>query len=149
MLQYTIAIPLSIFNINQVIFKEQSSNKILPNSTFCKVMYSTQDCHITSIPLYITLHEQANHTKYKYFIDKEKSKQVITQIKNIEEKLLDKYNYTMHNKIPIYKLTNQILKGMIKLQDDYKKTNHFIIKIIGIWETQFEYGITYKISNHL
>tara|TARA_X000001036_G_C20685886_1_gene807595 strand:+ start:3084 stop:3533 length:450 start_codon:yes stop_codon:yes gene_type:complete len=149
MFQYTIAIPLSIYNINKVIFKEQSSNKILPNSTFCKVMYSTQDCHITNIPLYINLHEQPNHTKYKYYIDKDKSKQIISQIKELEEKLLHKYNNTMHTKIPNYKLTNQMLRGMIKLHDENTKSNNFIIKIIGIWETQYEYGITYKISNHL
>ena len=52
------------------------------------------------------------------------------------------------NKIANYKLTNQITRGVIKLNNETTISSHFIIKIIGIWESNKEYGLTYKITNH-
>jgi hypothetical protein len=146
---YTITIPINEFHIENVILKDQTINKIIPNSTFCKVMYSTGDCHITGIPLQIQLPEFNNGIKYKYIIHKEKSKSILTQIQRIEEGVLQRYSQNITNKKPIFKLTSQLERGAIKINSDCSKSNLFTIKIIGIWETNDEYGITYRITNHL
>lgn len=146
---YTIAIPINEFNIGNVLFKDHTTNKIIPDSTFCKLMYSTSDCHISGIPICVNFFEYNTNTKYKFIIHKEKSKNTMEQIQRIEENILNLYNKNIYNKKPVYKLTNQILRGIIKLSNESSNNNLFIIKIIGIWESNREYGLTYRISNHL
>ena len=44
-MNFSIGIPLNDFNINNVILKDKTINKLIPNSTFCKLMYSKEICH--------------------------------------------------------------------------------------------------------
>ena len=69
-----------------------------------------------------------------------------------EESILKKVN--INNKIPQYKISEQVKNGNIKLFLDNEKfekieTNKqefFILKISGIWETTTHYGLTYKFT---
>ena len=69
-------------------------------------------------------------------------------MKSIEESILDKI--CINNKKPVFRLYEQLNSGNIKLFKDslklhkINKDNEFIIKISGIWENEYEYGITYK-----
>ena len=69
-------------------------------------------------------------------------------MKSIEESILDKI--FINNKKPVFRLYEQLNSGNIKLFKDNLKShkinsdNEFIIKISGIWENEYEYGITYK-----
>ena len=76
---------------------------------------------------------------------------MIESLRIIEDGLLRKYN--IRNKIPQYKINDQIKNGNIKLFLDStdKLTNgNFMLKISGIWETETHYGLTYKFlkANH-
>jgi hypothetical protein len=64
-------------------------------------------------------------------------------LKIIEEDMLKKYRTT---KTPSYKIYDQIKSGYIKVFSDVtnRQNNSFILKISGIWETQNNYGLTYK-----
>jgi hypothetical protein len=67
-------------------------------------------------------------------------------MENIEKSCLSYYSsfYNIRNKTPVFHLLQQLNNGTIK----YYKENHgsqFYIKISGIWDTEIEYGITYKI----
>jgi hypothetical protein len=145
---YSIAIPINDFNINNVIIKDHTVNKIIPDSTFCKLMYSTSDCHISGIPLCVNLFEFNTSTKYKFVIHKEKSKNAIELLQRTEECILHLYSKNIYKKKPIYKLSNQLIRGIIKLNNESYNSNQFIIKIIGIWESNKEYGLTYRLTNH-
>ena len=50
------------------------------------------------------------------------------------------------DKTPQYKIYEQIKNGNIKMFNDIgnKSICSFILKISGIWETQNNYGLTYK-----
>jgi len=52
-------------------------------------------------------------------------------------------------KYPQYKIYEQLKNGNIKLFSESfdKITNKFLLKIAGIWETDTEYGLTYKFLN--
>ena len=65
-------------------------------------------------------------------------------IKTIEEDLLKKY--FILDKMPQYKIYEQLRNGNIKIFTDVgsKTLCSFILKISGIWETQHNYGLTYK-----
>jgi len=76
---------------------------------------------------------------------------MVESIKVIEENLLKSVN--IKNKIPQFKIYEQLKNGNIKIfSENIEKINNglFMLKISGIWETEFHYGITYKFAkiNH-
>jgi hypothetical protein len=52
----------------------------------------------------------------------------------------------IQNKISQYKIYEQLRNGNLKIFNDIgnKALCSFILKISGIWETQNNYGLTYK-----
>ena len=54
--------------------------------------------------------------------------------------------YKFEKKTPIYRIKDQLTNGFLKIFNEilYKEKNDFILKIYGIWETDTEYGLTYK-----
>jgi hypothetical protein len=63
----------------------------------------------------------------------------------IEYQILKKCNVI--NKQPKYQIYEQLNNGFFKLFNDTCKnttSEHFILKIAGIWETSNNYGLTYK-----
>ena len=138
-MNYSIGIPLSDFNINNVILKDKTINKLIPNSTFCKVMYSNEICHITGVPLCYELKLDNKHNTKSCDTYKK-------SIKSIEHAILTAYNPTSI-KTPNYKLYNYFFKHLTKMMPNNKQT--ILVKIIGIWESLYEYGLTYRVSTHL
>jgi hypothetical protein len=69
---------------------------------------------------------------------------IINNLKIIEEELLNKYEN--NNKIPQYKINEQLKNGNLKIFIDIgnKSVCSFVLKISGIWETEDKYGLTYK-----
>ena len=70
---------------------------------------------------------------------------MIDSVKLIEEALLK--NVNIKNKIPQFKIYEQLRNGNIKIfSENIEKisNNLFMLKISGIWETEFHYGVTYK-----
>ena len=74
---------------------------------------------------------------------------IIDYIKSIEIEILEKIN--IERKKKIYKINEQLMTGYIKHLIDNKYANCFILKISGIWESENEYGLTFKFIeiNHL
>lgn len=131
-MNFMISIPYEVFNISNVILKENTANKLIDDSTFCKLMYSTNYCHISGIPLYF---HSINDTDDSFK----------NNIKQMETSILKLYQPYSTNKKCILKLYNHILKRYTK---SYTYNNNYIIHLIGIWESKYEYGITFRISNH-
>ena len=71
-------------------------------------------------------------------------KELINQLKILEENLINKCEF--YNKIPQYKIYEQLINGSIKLSNDIGNRSqcNLILKISGIWETQDKYGLTFK-----
>jgi hypothetical protein len=69
---------------------------------------------------------------------------IIDNLKVIEEDILKKYE--MKDKVAQFKIYEQLKNGNIKIFSDLnnKTSASFILKISGIWETQMNYGLTYK-----
>ena len=141
-------------NINQynedfVYFLEPIRNNIINNGNFVKIIYSTPI--ITFNGVYINIYLNYNNiekyfNKYKCIFDINYHKDIIENIKNIEYTILNKY---ITNKIPQYKIYEQLKNGNIKIISNSldKITNSFLLKIAGIWENDNEYGLTYKFIN--
>lgn len=114
------------------------SNKNTTNN-FIKIFYSNNIFFLNSIYIKLEINNlKVNNNKIMF-----DSIYNIEKIKNLESFILNNVNI---NKEPILKLTNLFDNNILKYGDQIYK--HNILKISGIWETNDNYGITFKILEH-
>jgi hypothetical protein len=135
------------YDDNNVFFCEPIKNNVMNEGNFIRILYSTHNLVLNGIYLLVTLNDvicEKYYTKYRCIFNASQHKDTIDNLKIIEEDLLKKSEIV--NKIPQFKIYEQIKNGNIKIFSDVgnKTVNSFILKISGIWETQFNYGLTYK-----
>ena len=127
-------------------FCEPIKNNIMNEGIFIKILYSNENISLNGIYLLVKFCDivcEKYYNKYKCSFNILNNKDIINNLKLIEEEILKKYNTT---KIPCYKIYEQIKCGYIKMYSiiGIKQTSSFVLKISGIWETQQNYGLTYK-----
>lgn len=134
------------YDNKSLFFCEPIKNNIMNDGNFIRILYSTENIVLNGIYLLIDLHDivcEKYYNKFKCSFNILNHKDTIDYLKIIEEDILKKYK---SHKIPSYKIYEQLKSGYIKLYTDIgnKITCSFILKISGIWETQQNYGLTYK-----
>ncbi len=130
-----------------VFFCEPIKNNVMNDGNFIRILYSNNNFTLNGIYLLITLNDitcDKYYTKYKCNFNPATHKELILKLKNIEENLINKYNF--EDKIAQYKIYEQLFNGNIKVSNDIgsKSQCNLILKISGIWETQDKYGLTFK-----
>ena len=135
------------FNNDFVYFCEPIKNNIMNEGNFIRIIYSSPFFALNGIYIllkinYVTIEKHYN--KYKCVFDVEQHKDIIDNIKCIEENILKKAN--IQEKTFQTKIYEQLKNGNIKflMENTDKKINAFIMKISGLWETDTHYGLTYK-----
>lgn len=114
------------------------SNKNNTNN-FIKIFYSNSILFLNSIYIKLKINNlRVNNNKIIF-----DNLYNIEKIKNLESFILNNVNI---NKEPILKLTNLFDNNILKYGDEIHKYN--ILKISGIWETNENYGITFKIIEY-
>lgn len=148
-----------VLNLNNyddgcILFSEPVKNNIMNYCVFIRILYSTPHVVFNAIYFDITFQQaecEMYYNKFKCHFNIFENHDIITKLKAIEESILQKHNT---NKIPMFKIYEQSQQGIIKFFSEnnniQKKHNNssFILKISGIWETQFNYGLTYKYVKH-
>ena len=134
------------YNKNHLFFCEPIKNNIMTEGKFIRILYSNDHITLNGVYIVINLNDilcEKYYNKYKCVFNIINHKEIIDNLKSIEEEILKKYEI---NKIPSYKIYEQIKTGYIKIFSDItnSKNHSFILKISGIWETQYNYGLTYK-----
>ncbi len=149
-----------ILNTNQydkhnVLFSERSENKVINNSDFYRIIYSDEYASFTGVNIEFQLH---NVSIEKYF-NKIKccmrdgdvlNNEVSNKIKLIEQDILDKFNILGKSKTPIMNISTQINNNFIKIYSNKfitygpKLTIKLLLKISGVWESENEYGLTFR-----
>jgi hypothetical protein len=134
------------YNSNNILFCDPIKNNIMNDGNFIRIIYSTDVITFNGIYLLINLYDcscEKYYNKIKCMFNSNNQKDLIEKLKSIEEDILKKYK---SNKIPSYKIFDQINSGFIKIYSEItnKSNNLFILKISGIWETNTHYGLTYK-----
>jgi len=134
------------YDNKSLFFCEPIKNNIMNDGNFIRILYSTHNIVLNGVYLLVELHDvlcEKYYNKYKCGFNISNHKDIIDNLKLIEEEILKKYK---SNKIPSYKIYEQIKCGYIKIFSDVenKMFCSFILKISGIWETQQNYGLTYK-----
>ena len=127
-------------------FCEPIKNNIMNDGNFIRILYSNENIVLNGIYLLIDIYDivcEKYYNKYKCSFNILNNKDIINNLKLIEEEVLKKYNTT---KTPCYKIYEQMKCGYIKMYSiiGIKQTSSFVLKISGIWETPQNYGLTYK-----
>jgi hypothetical protein len=146
-----IVIDIDEFNKDYIFLQEPVKNNIIDDSKFIRIIYSNNIFSVNTLYIVFNLHiiQIENYfNKHKFVFNVKQTTKQINQFKYIEESILDKV--FIINKKPVFRLYEQLNSGNLKLFKDNLKLhkinsdNEFIIKISGIWENEYEYGITYK-----
>jgi len=137
---------LEQYNNNNLFFCEPIKNNIMSEGNFIRILYSTNNVTLNGVYIFINLFNvicEKYYNKYKCLFNIETHKTIIDSLKIVEEEILKKYKTT---KIPSFKIYEQVRCGYIKVFSDVnnQQNNNFVLKISGIWETQYNYGLTYK-----
>jgi len=135
------------YNEDNVYFLEPIKNNIMNNGNFIRIIYSTSLFVLNGIYININFNYTSidkYYNKYKCSFDITQYRELIENLRIIEEGLIKKIS--IFGKIPQYKIYEQLKNGNIKVfsETSDKIGNTFLLKIAGIWETDTEYGLTYK-----
>ena len=138
------------YNEDYVYFLEPIKNNVINNGHFIRIVYSTSLFTLNGI--YINIHIKCNSVE-KYYnkfccqfdTSQPHHKELIEQLRCLEEGILRKLKIV--GKTPKMKIWEQFKNGNIKVfSDTVDQIKHtFVLKIAGIWETDTEYGLTYKL----
>jgi hypothetical protein len=144
-----LTINLEDFSKYYLYFSNKIKNKIM-KGTFSKIKYSTPLFELNMIYINIPLFflQQLNQ------ISIDKNNFVICEkMKSIEKDILDYYCYYFSiNKVAKYKLFNNMTLNSQKIQKNKNDANNknelLLLKITGIWENDFEFGLIYKFYHY-
>jgi hypothetical protein len=145
-----IVLDLEDININNVFYQEKVKNTVMENSNFLRVVYSNEYFALNGIFIKFNINLQnveKSFNKYKCLFDVNSHHDMILKISNIEKSMMNRTTFT--NKTPVYRISEQLNNGYLKIfnEAECKNTNEFILKIYGLWENEYEYGLTYKFIN--
>jgi|TARA_Y100000389_G_scaffold46482_1_gene41468 hypothetical protein len=141
------------FDINNALIGVKSTNNVMQekNSNFYKMYYSDEFHTTYGISILFELSNIKtiiHYDKFKCVFSDSSNKYILNKLCTIEKKILNKFSHL--NKQTNFKILEQIKNNYIKTFYDKKqkpsthKKIKFILKISGIWETTYEYGLTFK-----
>jgi hypothetical protein len=138
------------YNEDFIYFCEPIKNNIMNDGKFIRIMYSTPLITLNGIYILINFSYTSidkYYNKFKCNFDATKHSNIIEKIFVLEEGLLKKSN--IQGKTPQYKLYEQLKTGNIKfllntMANIDKINSAFLLKVAGVWETDTEYGLTFK-----
>lgn len=138
-------------NINYVFFQDAVKNTVMDEGKFSRLLYSNS--LFTLSGLFVAFHIKVLTTeklfnKFKCLLDKTLNQSEIMQVSALEKELLYKASLllNLHGKSPVYRIGEQLNNGVMKVFNDRSKLDMYVLKIYGIWETENEYGLTYKMN---
>jgi len=150
MISMYVVLDIDHFNINNIFYQEKVKNTVMDNSNFLRVNYSNDIFTLNGIFIKFNLQLytiEKSFNKYKCLFDIKAHHDIILHFSAIEKHMMEKHSVT--TKTPIYRISEQLNNGFLKIfnEAECKTNNDFILKIYGIWETDCEYGLTYKFIN--
>jgi hypothetical protein len=148
------------FNTENISFLEKKNNIII-HGTFTKIIYSNELFSLNGLFFYFPIEVDKietimNKTVVRYHPYMKSNLSNIQEIAKIEYDIIDFYK-TMTNchKKKSNILSRQMYSGSLKVYRDFNRPleqedvaagmHTYVIKISGIWETEDDVGITYKV----
>jgi len=144
-----IAVPIEKYNNNKYLFLDPIENTIIKDSIFHRIILSNNIISMNNINVVLNLSNvmiEKYYNKYKCSIDI--NNHSFQKIIDIEDKILSSINIS--NKTKKLNILEQLNSGQLRifsttdLENRLYNNFNIILKISGIWETENEYGITFK-----
>tara|TARA_Y100000816_G_scaffold292554_1_gene288579 strand:- start:2819 stop:3334 length:516 start_codon:yes stop_codon:yes gene_type:complete len=148
-----IAVSINNYNIKNVILQEPVKNILRSGCEFIKILYSDINMILNGIYLKINLKDieilKRKNDMLKMLIDKEKNKDVIELIINIEMELLNMFSLSKMKQQSLYaefgKLKYLKLYANNKIDEGEYSDMHCILRIFGIWYDDIKCGLNYQL----
>tara|TARA_Y100000310_G_C20463412_1_gene706427 strand:- start:187 stop:663 length:477 start_codon:yes stop_codon:yes gene_type:complete len=155
-----LAIKKEQYEKHNVLFSEKIENKIINNSDFYRILYSDENSIMNGVNILFKLSQvtiERYFNKIKCNFTNSTNNAAIQFLKDIENSILVKFNTSNKRKKAIHNIEQQLNNNYIKIFTNkyisYGKKSELclLLKISGIWESETEYGITFRffIINHL
>lgn len=152
-LTMNLAQPISSFDARGIFLSDPIKNTVMPNSNFTRVLYSDPSATFAGIHLQLSfpmLVEERYFQKSKLVFDTQKYASLVQIVQKIETIILDSFGSTKRR---VSKMSDQFAQGTLRMGhspsvEDIAKD--YVLKISGVWETEYDYGLTYKVMevNH-
>ena len=146
---------LSQYDEKCVYFGEPIKNNVVCDGNFIRLLYSSETIVFNGIYLELNFSEpllEKHYNKRKCVFSTLNNEGIISKLGEIELNLLNLIN--LPEKTKHRKLLEQLNNGCIKficettpsppLQQQQQRKSRIVIKISGIWETEHDYGLTFK-----
>ena len=119
---------LKHINNDFIFFGDPIKNSIIENGTFTRLIYSDHFMTLNGIYIWFDLTELSQREMIETLVELEKTMLFKIDIvhKNAQYKIRDYLKHLSSRSVEEFKL------------------NKYVLKISGIWETNIEYGITFK-----
>ena len=139
---------LSQYDEKCVYFGEPIKNNIVCDGNFIRLLYSSDTIVLNGIYLEVNFSElflEKHYNKRKCVFSTLNNEGLIIKLSEIELNLLNLIN--MPEKTKHCKLLEQLNSGCVKFiceTNQPQRKSRLILKISGIWETEHDYGLTFK-----
>ena len=138
---------LSQYDEKCVYFGEPIKNNVVCDGNFIRLLYSSDAIVLNGIYLEVCFSElflEKHYNKRKCVFSTLNNEGLINKLNDIELNLLNLIN--LPEKTKHRKLIEQLNSGNIKFisENTQPHKSRLILKISGIWETEHEYGLTFK-----
>ena len=143
-----IILDISQFDETCTHFQKPVRNTVMDDSDFIRLVYSTGLFSLNGLLVRFSLQGakiDRYFAKHKCSFSINDNRDIVNAINNIEEAILRRSGIT--SKIRVRKIHEQMNSGTIKLfvvDKPGRGTNDFVLKVSGVWETECEYGVTFK-----
>jgi hypothetical protein len=154
-----VTLDLSKFTLSNMYFLETKKN-IIMDGNFTKLIFSNEFFVMNGIYLLFPIDHNGcekimNKTQIRFNPFQQYNQTLINDFSKLEKSILEYYKQCrMCNCKIVPLLQKQMLIGFMKTNKEYKnqflinennKNTQYVLKISGIWETQDEIGLTYKL----
>lgn len=152
-IKMTLVLNSGNINIENIHFLEPKKNIII-DGNFTKILYADDDVSINGIyilcPLVFNKDDKSTKSTLSFQPNHPVNIEFIKKMRELENQILQYYNTLSINEKKINAtLYNQLTGGKIKIYSNYLDIDFshsvIILKISGVWETNYEVGITYKL----
>ena len=125
----------------------------MPNSNFARVLYSDPSVTFAGVHLQLSipgLVEERYFQKSRLAFDPQAHAATVQAVRHIETVILDAFG---SRKRRVNKLGDQFQQGTLRVGLPFQSAGiakDYVLKISGVWETEYDYGLTYKVmeANH-
>ena len=142
----------SYYDNNNIYIMDGVINNVIENGSFHRLIYSNSIMTLNALIFKFTFNNVSLNkifNKYKFnYQDNYNNKKNISEIKNLESEIINKFNLKLIKKYFIFDsftMDNIKLYSEKELDNNYEQIDIYL-KISGLWVNDNEYGLTFKFS---